>query len=174
MARKVRGLERLRRQLRALPNSVRVALADEMRAGAQQMATAIRSAAPEDDGDLKRSIDWSQGPPPAVQATGAIRIKSADLSAAGTALSDAGLLFSVFAGDDKAFYARWVEFGTEARGPGKYRDRNFKLRDGGLKGHAATPAQPFFYPIVLGMRPVMNRRIRTAGRKAAKAIAALR
>lgn len=59
------------------------------------------------------------------------------------------LTITVYAGNSEAFYARWVEFGT-----------------------VKTSAQPFFYPAYRAMRKRAKSRIKRAGTKAAKKVAA--
>lgn len=184
MASKVKGLDRLLRQLEALPNSVRAALYDSLAEGAKDMAEAIARAAPERDGDLKASIGWAQGEPPPTKATGAFRFTVKDLGAKGRALNDAGLLFSVYAGNDKAYYARWVEFGTSAKAAvaARYRvTRSVSILPGrrvrarkAARAHAATPAQPFFYPTIRAFKKPLRARVVRAANRAAKEVAALR
>lgn len=177
MASKVKGLDRLLRQLEALPNSVRDAMYTELAAGAKEMAESIARAAPHQSGDLQESVGWSEGPPPPTKATGAFRFTVKDLGPSGRALNDAGLLFSVYAGNDKAYYARWVEFGTSARparaakvSGGTWRTRSRKA----ARAHAATPAQPFFFPTIRAKKKLLRGRVVRAANRAAKAVAALR
>jgi HK97 gp10 family phage protein len=181
MAVKVRGLDRLLRQLEALPNSARVALADALAEGAREMSEKIKAAAPEDDGDLKASVGWTEGPPPEVKSSGVFRFTVKDLGPKGRALNDAGLLFSVYAGDEKAYYARWVEFGTSARDarastkPGKgvvasWRKRGRKA----ARAHAATPAQPFFYPTIRAFKKPLKSMVVRRLNRAIKDLASLR
>jgi HK97 gp10 family phage protein len=190
MASKVRGLERLKRQLRALPNSVRAAMADAMEDGAREMVTSMRSAAPvlkkpqpgRRAGALRDSINYAQGPAPKTGATGALRL-SFDSAAAGLAnqaLTDAGLVYTVYAGDDEAYYARWVEFGTAASVKGERigaRSSDVKQAKIGRKAgrtHPGTRAQPFFYPTIRAKKKPLRSRVLRATNKAAKAVAALR
>lgn len=181
MASKVKGLDRLTRQLAALPNSVRVAIADELEMSAEDLADAIRRAAPADSGDLRTSIGSCEGEPPKTSATGAFGASSKGLSRWGSALNRAGLLFSVFAGNNKVFYPRWVEFGTS----GSVRTQRMGARSTDYKQHKThgrkarrthpgTRAQPFFFPTIRAWRKVLRTRMVKAARKAAKEIAALR
>jgi len=59
------------------------------------------------------------------------------------------LTVTIYAGNSEAFYARWVEFGT------------VKAR-----------AQPYFYPAYRALRKRSKSRIKRAGTKAAKKVAA--
>jgi len=59
----------------------------------------------------------------------------------------------VIAGDEKAFYARWVEFGTAAR-----------------EGHPGTAPQPFFFVAYRALRKRLRGRLTRAFTKAKKEI----
>jgi len=189
----VKGLKRLERQLAALPNSVRVAVADALEKQAAELAEAIRRAVPVDTGDLRQSVGWTQGLPTHIgmKNTGAMRLTVKDLGGRGQALNAAGLLYTVYAGDDEAFYARFVEFGTAGgvkrsvtllpggrklfsgtRTPSKGEKQH---KEGRLsyRTHPGTQAQPFFYPTVRARKKQMKAAVARAGRKAAKDIAAL-
>ena len=171
MARSPVGLDRLKRQLAAIPASVQAAVAASLETNATEMATAIERAAPVADGDLRNSIGWSEGEPPPTTATGAFRIRRANISPRGRVLMDEGLLFTVYAGDDKAFYARWVEFGTAphntAKGGG---NKSFK---GKGTGHPGTRPQPFFFPVVRARKKLVKGRVARAANKAIKQAAGL-
>jgi HK97 gp10 family phage protein len=181
MASKVKGLDRLLRQLEALPNSVRATLDDELARGAADLAQAIENAAPiSADGShgrlrgaLKRSVGWVRGLAKAVRTNGAFRLASKDLNASGRALNAAGLLFSVFAGNDEAFYARFVEHGTSAAPAGRSKDAKGKARNN-KQAHHATRAQPFFFPTIRAMKKPLRSRVVRASNKAAKEVARLR
>lgn len=173
MAKRPRGYERLMRQLKALPNSVRAEMADALAEESAKLAATIRRAAPVRLGDLRDSVGWCAGPPPEVKTNGAFRISSSDFTRSGQALSAAGLLFSIFAGDDRAYYARFVEFGTSPAPAGRSKDITGKRRNN-LRPHAGTRAQPFFYPTVRAWKKPSRSRVVRRANKAAKAIANLR
>jgi HK97 gp10 family phage protein len=173
MASKVKGLDRLLRQLQALPNSVRAELSDALLAEAREMAAAVARATPRRYGDLQASVGWSAGAPPRVRTNGAFRLSPEDFGARGDALAKAGLLFTVYAGDDKAYYARFVEFGTSPAPKGRSRDITGKSRNN-LRAHAGTKAQPFFYPTIRARKKAAKSRVVRRLNKAVKAVAALR
>src|SRR4051812_1565465 len=101
-----RGLDRLIRQMRALPEEVRKASRQALEESMAEIAGAVERAAP--DAKLKKSV--GHGPkPPATRATGAFRPSSAELN---EVLQSEGLRQFVWAGGDEAFWARWTEFGT--------------------------------------------------------------
>ena len=79
------------------------------------------------------------------------------------------LRISIYAGDDKAFYARWIEFGTKPHNVAK---------GGGNKGHRGeahlhpgTRAYPFFFPSYRANQKKMKSRVNRAINKAAKQVA---
>ena len=112
-------LARLRRRMDAVPIAVRAAVRPALDKSAAELVDRMQSLAPVDDGDLRDSIRAEDG--------------------------EHELAVRVQAGDDGAFYARWVEFGT-----------------------AATPASPFFWPVVRLSRKRLQRRIKRAIGKAVR------
>lgn len=71
------------------------------------------------------------------------------------------MTITIYAGDEKAFYARWVEFGTAAHENGG----RFQGTD-----HPGTVAQPFFFPayrahkktVIAGMRKAIRSAVKQA------------
>lgn len=136
MAIKVQGVDKLRRKLRELPDAMEREIFSQFEKGAIQVTGMMRSLAPIDDGALRASIGWGWGEP-----------GSADKS-----MPKPGGVFtrlSIWAGDAKAFYARWVEFGVIGRA-----------------------AQPFFFPAWRSMRKKVMAANKRAMSKVAKRIAA--
>jgi len=80
---------------------------------------------------------------------------------------------TIFAGDDKAFYARWAEFGTAPHSLAKGADRSSRRRRN-LPGrqHPGARAHPFFYPAYRANRKKLKSRVSRAITKAAKKVAA--
>lgn len=172
----VKGLDRLRRQIKALPAAQVAAARAGLEQGAAELANAIARAAPADRGDLSASVGWAQaGQAPKTSATQAIR---PDPSERRELLGSEGLSVEVFAGNNTAFYARWVEFGTAPSVAGQRmpsRNSDMKQAKGGRKAyrtHPGTPAQPFFYPTVRALKKRMKGRMVRNANKAAKAVAA--
>lgn len=133
---KITRVERLQRKLQALPRIARQEIEKAMEKSAAEMVTLARSLVPVDSGDLRQSIGWTWGEAP----KGSIRLGTVGGGAA---------TITIFAGNSEAFYARWVEFGTQ------------KMR-----------AQPYFFPAYRALRKRAKSRIRRAGTKAAKKVAA--
>lgn len=144
----MKGLAQLNRKLRAIPQVVEAEIKAAMAKGADEVVALAKSLVPVDDGDLRDSIEWTWGDAP----SGALAIASA---------GDGNLRITIYAGDEKAFYARWVEFGTAQHPQG-----------GMFKGatHPGTTAQPFFYPSWRALRRRVKSRLTRAMNKAAKRI----
>lgn len=169
---RVKGLERLNRQLRALPDAVKREVSAALEAEAAEMAEAIRRAAPRDTGALAASVGSGPGAPP----QGSV-LRGGPLSEVAQVKAGDGLLFSVWAGSDDAYWARWVEFGTAgARRGDRMGARNSDVNQSKALGrqsyrtHPGTPAQPFFYPTVRARTRDTKRRVSKAARDAIKAL----
>lgn len=76
--------------------------------------------------------------------------------------AEASLTLHVYAGNSEAFYARWIEFGTQAR-----------INGGQFAGtaHPGTSAQPFFFPAYRALRKPAKAAVRRAVNRSAKKIA---
>jgi HK97 gp10 family phage protein len=155
----------LKKKLSVLPKAVQEAVRAAMEEAAQDIVNKMRAQVPVDTGNLRDSINWVWGAAP----------KDAKvITSVGTLKAAEGINTSqitIFAGDYYAYYARWVEFGTRGRAPGRYRDERGHTRNAGKRGHAATPARPFFYPTWRAerkkIRARMARRINAAIKKIA-------
>lgn len=102
---------------------------------AKEMVEKARSLAPEDSGDLKRSINYTVG-----------QYRPDNANVRGTTARNGGKdAVTVHAGDEKAYYADWVENGTASR-----------------------PKQPYFYPAYRLLRRKIKGRISRAMTKAIK------
>lgn len=164
---KILNLARLERKLKRLPPAV----VAEIRAGMEDVAYDIvrlaKSLAPVDDGDLRDSIGWTWGAPP----RGALTLGKVARSALGKRLT-----LTIYAGDETAYYARFVEFGTkESAARSARRNRRYKrtfVLTRALAAHHATQAQPFFFPAYRANRKRAKAVIRKAVRSAARKVAA--
>ena len=157
----VQGLDRLVRQMKALPKLQIEAVAAANLANAEELAAAIERAAPKRSGATRRSVKVETG-----QAAAAAGDAQAALKAA------AGLNLRIVAGDDDAFYVRFVEHGTAGAPAGSFRDAKGKARKNKTVHHA-TPAQPFFWPTVRAHKARIKRKVTKAANQAAKAAAAV-
>lgn len=155
MATKVQGADALKRKMRAFPKRAREQIAQAMEQSADEIVKMAKSLAPVDDGDLQMSISWTWGSAPKGSLTlGTVRSEGKGVG---------NMAITVFAGNDKAFYARWIEFGTSPH-----------VQGGMFTGsqHPGTPARPFFYPAYRALRRRIRSRTSRAIRNAARSVAA--
>jgi len=125
---------------------------DAMALAADDIVRLAKSLVEKDSGNLEDSIGWTWGAPP----RGALTLGKIARSALGK-----GLTITIYAGDESAYYARWVEFGTAPH------------INGGLfagTSHPGTSAQPFFFPAYRANRKSAKREIRKATRTAARKV----
>lgn len=141
---KVINRERLKRKLLALAPEIKKQIQPALEKGAQEIVDLATHLAPVDIGALRNSIDWTWGPAP----RGAITI-ARGLHSGGLNDLKANLLITVYAGNERAYYARWVEFGTRS----------------------GNPAQPFFFPAYRTMRKSVKNRIARAAINAIRKVA---
>lgn len=150
----IQGLASLRRKFKRLPELAREEISKAMEESAADVVALAKSLVAVDRGDLRDSIAWTWGEAPKGSIVlGEVR----GGRAAGS------LRITIYAGDDKAYYARWVEFGTAPH------------VNGGLyagSDNPGTPAQPFFYPAWRASRKRAKSRVTRAITKSAKRAAA--
>lgn len=133
----IKGLDRLKRKFERLPERAEAEARKAIAASAQEIVEMAKRLAPVDDGALRDSIGWTWGQAPqGSKILGSVR-------------GGAELTATMFAGDDKAFYVRWIEFGT-----------------------TKMTAQPFFLPSYRASRKGATSRITRAVNKSARAEAA--
>lgn len=99
-----------------------------------------KSLVPVDKGELRDSIGWTWGRPP----KGAITLGKVAASQIATDLT-----ITIYAGNSDAYYARWVEFGTQKMG-----------------------AQPYFFPSYRANKRQSRQRLSRAINQAAKKVSA--
>lgn len=134
----VLGLPRLARKLRALPERAKTEISKAMEESANEIVALAKSLVPVSSGDLRDSIGWTWGAAP----EGAMTLAT-------VGARSGNIRITVYAGSDKAYYARWVEFGTQA-----------------------APANPFFYVSYRALRKRAKGRISRAISRSARAVAA--
>lgn len=162
---KVSNVDRLKKKIAAMPKAIRDDLRTALGQGADEIVSLAKSFAPTDSGDLRDSIDHSFG-----------LYLPANANVRGVGIGGGGhdLAVTIHAGDERAYYAGWVEFGTAphsvAKGGGTVGGR-VKARFGGGTPHPGAAAHPFFYPAYrLGKRRARSR-ITRAMNKAIKRVA---
>lgn len=130
----VQGLDRLRRKLTVtIPDRVRQRTRAAMEKGANEIVALAKSLVPVDTGALRDSIGWTWGDAP----DGSITLGHMKES------KDSDEVITIYAGtrnknlgDKDAFYARFVEFGTQKMAP-----------------------HPFFYPAYRTLKRRVKNRI---------------
>lgn len=161
----VQGLSRLQRKLRLLPIVATEEIAKAMEQGAQEIVDLARALVPIDEMVLYESIAWTWGDAP----KGSITLARSRRAGRGN------LRITVYAGNDQAYYARWVEFGTKAHsvslGGGTVAGKKLLSEGFGL-GHPGARAQPFFFPAYRASRRRVRSRISRATTSAARKVAA--
>jgi HK97 gp10 family phage protein len=150
---KILNLDRLNRKLMRLPEVAKREIRAGMERAAEQIVAMMKNLVPEADGTLRDSIGWTWGKAPKGSlAVGAIKGGRGD-----------GLTITIYAGNDKAYYARWVEFGTSPHtNGGKFP---------GTK-NPGTRARPVFYVSWRANKRSAKRLVRKGVRDAAKKVAA--
>lgn len=156
MATRVLNRERLKRKLAALPKRARAEIHKALEKGAEEIKTTARNLVPVSSGDLRESIDYTFGKFEADNPN----VRGVQ---AGGGLEDPELSVTIHAGDEKAYYAAFVEFGTKPH------------EQGGLFAgaqHPGTKAQPYFFTAYRLLKKRVKSRIARATRKAARDVAA--
>ncbi|WP_341989760.1 HK97-gp10 family putative phage morphogenesis protein [Azorhizobium sp. AG788] len=146
----LKGQDALRRKLLKMTPEIRAQLEIAVLAGAQDVAKTAKALVPKRSGRLMDSIGAVLGDAPSTTATQALR--------GGGSKAD-GIRATAYAGDDNAYYAGWIEFGTAPH------------KQGGLyKGtlHPGTVAQPFFFPAFRTNKKRAKSRVTRAIKKAIK------
>jgi len=159
MATELIGREKVLAKLKAMPAAARTAIKGALKANSDQIVAMQKRLVPVDSGDIRDSIraEW-----------GDVKLaSSANLASGGggalTIKGDPDLTVTIVAGDEKAFYARFVEFGTSPHDQGGWAE--------GTK-HPGTTPRPFFYGPWRAMRKKSKSSVSRAINKAAKQVAA--
>jgi HK97 gp10 family phage protein len=137
------GRAALNRKLALLPGAFKTVATDILSKAADDIVATMKNFVPVDQGDLRDSIGWTFGDTPKGATAFA---KTRPIKSAG------GMRITIYAGNDKAFYARFVEFGV--------------LKIG-------VSAQPFFYPAWRIHKKRLRSRLTRGFNAEAKRIAAL-
>lgn len=160
----MQGRDRLLKKLAAIQGKPRKAMRGALERGASRISTTAKALAPVQSGALRDSVGYTFG-----------EFKQENANVRGIAeggKGDPDLTVIVHVGDKAAYYARWVEFGTAASaGEAPRRDRRYKSIEVMTKGkrpHAATAAQPFFYPAYRIHQKGVALAVKRAARKAIK------
>lgn len=155
------SLERFKKLTVDLKNECLEIARSELAVQADRLVQVMKAACPvnadppPEPGLLRDSIGWTFGQPPR-SAIFKATVKS----------GKSDFVASVYAGSNKAFYARWVEFGTQAHSTRKGADVSRGKRQRGVRQHPGSVAQPFFWPsyrlLKKTMRSTVKRRLTKA------------
>lgn len=153
----VQGIGDLNKKVAQIPRRIENAAKKAMEKGAEELVSMMKRLVAVDSGDLRDSIGWTWGDAPA----GAKVITQSD--------AVRGLKITVYAGNAKAYYAAWVEFGTAphnvALGGGTVKGKKAASAGGG-NAHPGSRAQPFFFPSYRALKKRIQSRIKRETRKA--------
>jgi HK97 gp10 family phage protein len=146
----MQGRESMLRKLKAIQGLPRTRMKEALNQNAQEISDAQKRLVSVDDGDLRRSIGYTFGD---------YRPENSNVRGVSSAGGgDPDLTVTIHAGDAKAFYAAFIEFGTQ----GPY---TIKGRFEGAT-HPGIRAQPFFYGPYRAYRKRAKSRLTRAMRKA--------
>lgn len=176
---KVSGLDKLIRKFQQLPPKAEKEIRLAMEKGAEEVVTLAKSLAPlgiasgrnssNNPGALRDSIGWTWGDS---VPKGSIKLGSISN---GNGRRPGDLVITIFAGDDKAFYARWVEFGTK---PHTITAKNAPtlsragINFGPSVSHpGASTSNAFFFPAYRAVRKRIRTRISRAVNKSVRDVA---
>lgn len=156
MAVSISGAEELRKKMRRFPAVAEAQIRQALEQNADELVKLAKSIVPVDDGVLQASIGWTYGDPP----KGSFALATVKAPSGSRA---SNLLITVYAGNERAFYARWVEFGSRPH-----------VNGGRFAGtqHPGTRATGFFFGSFRALRKRMKGRTQRAIRAAANAVAA--
>src|SRR5262245_53865629 len=132
---KVIGIPSLKRKLDRLRKQVGPQLGAPMEEVAQRITSDMKNLVPVRFGDLRESIGWTWGDAP----KGSVFSKK--VRAAQKRFNEGRLVLTIFAGDEKAFYARFIEFGTQSHSLVRNASVARGLRQTGGATHPGTRAQ---------------------------------
>lgn len=152
-------------KLKQIPEVAVDAARFAMEEGAQEIVEEMRRLVSVQSGELRDSIGWTWGDlPPGTFMIDEIR------SGKNKGEQYATLRIKIYAGSEDAFYARFIEFGTQAHSLAQNASvlRGHRQDQGG--SHPGTSAQPFFFPAWKAKKPefrkLIKNRVRTAIREA--------
>lgn len=162
----MQGEADLRRQLQAATLGISLALMDETERQAARLVAKMKAAAPKKTGQLAESIGWTWGDAP-----------KGSLIVGKVAPRGRATMITIFAGSRRgagrnsagAYYATWVEFGTQAGVKGS----RVTSKTGGRRSrvvnrtHNGAVAQPYFWSTYRAMRQGIRNSISRAVNKAA-------
>lgn len=138
----IQGIGGLRNKMAALPALIEKRGAEALEKSADEIVAMMKRLVPVDRGDLRDSVGWTWGDAPKGSFT-LLKSRRGDFAYK-------GMRITIYAGDEVAFYAHMIEFGT-----------------------VKMAAHPFFYVSYRSLKKRTRNRIARATRKALKEVAAM-
>lgn len=159
MATAVKGQQALRRRLAKVPKKVRKAIKAELERSANELVREMKALVPVGEtGALRDSIGWTWGDAPA----GSMKIGTFRSKEYGK------ISVTIYAGNEDAFYAHFVEFGTRPHSVAENASVDRGLRQDKGVMHPGAAAKPFFYPVYRANKRRLKGRLTRAINKAMK------
>lgn len=152
---KTANVDRLKRKLAAMAPAAKAEIRKALSQSADEITALQRTAAPKRSGALARSIGNTFGQ----YTPDNSNVRGVSATGGGHDLS-----VTLHAGDETAYYAAFVEFGTEP-----HRQRRNRFNGG---EHPGAAPNPFFFPMFRLGKKRAKSRITRAINKAAKKVAA--
>jgi hypothetical protein len=146
MGAKITGVDKLVAQIESMPDLVRAEMAKAIFDASEDLVAFMKRQVPVIDGFLERSIRWAWADDFDRGGTGLREGRASTLALKGSY----ELASVILAGDDKAYYAPWVEFGVRG----------------------GRPANPFFFTSYRAKKKSILSRLSAACRRGIKASAA--
>ncbi|MBD3785635.1 MAG: HK97 gp10 family phage protein [Sphingomonadales bacterium] len=147
--------------MRVIPSLIMAEVRPVMEASAQELVDLMKTLVPVEDGNLRDSIGWAWGNAP----KGSIALDSIE------ARKNAENRIVIFAGNELAYYARFVEFGTSPHSVSERADLSASAKSGSEQDgimHPGSAAHPFFWPAYRALKAKIRRRITAAVRSGIK------
>lgn len=152
---------RILAKLKRIPDVAVNAARQAMEEGAQEIVDEMRRLVPIRSGDLRDSIGWTWGEvPPGTFMIDEIR------SGKNQGDQYATMRIRIYAGSEDAFYARFIEFGTQPHALALNASVKRGLRQDQGGRHPGGPAHPFFFPAWKAKKAEFRKRIRERVRTA--------
>lgn len=159
---KIEGKERLKAKIAAMPVKTRETIRKTLGTSARDMVDVAKKFVPRKSGALANSIGYTFG---------GYTAANANVRGVSSGGADHDLAVTIHAGDEVAWYASLVEFGSAAHVI-KPKDEGGKLNINGRlvdqAQHPGASAHPYFYPAYRLTKKQVKSRVRAAVSRAAK------
>lgn len=145
-------------KLLRMPEAIKREINQILKTQAEKITRLQKRLAPRSSGDLQNSIGYTFGVYKAANAN----VRGLSVGETSLAQADARLSVTIHAGDEKAYYAKWIEFGIA--GPWTIGGRV----EGQRLQHPGFTGQPYFYPAYRAYAKPTKAALRSAIRRGIK------